>query len=147
MLDLSPFLNDWLFPFVGLLLAGFTMWMMARSSAWLSAHAKFLNASTQTKILGIEQKALDEAASLVFGAVRNETAGVKLTIDSPIVRWGIQVAVDHAAGVLSANGAAADDVARKILARLPPAFVSLDTTGAIVSQPLPVQTATLKPIG
>lgn len=147
MLDIAPFLNSWVYPLCALLLAGSTAWLLAKSSGWLDAHASFLDASARTKILAIEKEAIDEGVNVVMSEIEKTGAKIQPNIDNPIVRWGAQIAINHAAGTLADNGADPDEVAAKILTRLPPAFVSTDTTGATIQPLSPVQTSPLKPIG
>lgn len=146
MLDISPLLNGWLYPLIALLLTGFAAWALARASGWLDAHAKWLTADAHTKILAIEKEALDEGVSVVLSQVETLGQRVQPRIDNPILRYGAQIAINHAGGILADNGADPDEIAAKILARLPPAIISTDTTGVTISAPIPVQTETLQPI-
>lgn len=132
MLDLAPFLDNWAYPLLALLLAGSTMWLIGRTSAWLNSHASFMDAATKTKILAIEKDALTEAANVIMKTVLAEGRTAKITVQDPLMRWGVQIALNHAAGTLSDHGASPDELAAKILARLPEQWTSEGTTGATV---------------
>lgn len=146
MLDLTPVLNGWVYPLLALILTGTTSWLLIRSRTWLSAHANFLDASTKEKLAALENQALNEGANIIFNQVARAGNNLKVSIDSPVLRYGVQIALNHSASVLASNGADPDEVAAKILSRLPDNIVTTDTTGATVTTTT-VTTQTLKPAG
>lgn len=147
MLDLTPFLNQWLWPLLGILGAGLVTWLVLRSQAWLNAHASFLDAQTRQKITDMEEAALNEGVQVVLAQAKAVGDGYKPTINSGIVRFGAQIAINHSSGILKDNGADPDEVAAKILARLPAnPESSVGTTGATLTT-VTVETSPLPPLG
>lgn len=145
MLDITPLLDHWLYPMLALVLAGVAAWVLSRTSGWLDAHASWLDADRKAKLLAIEKEALDEGVAVVMQQAEATGAKIRPTVDNPIVRFGAQVAINHAAGTLADNGASPDEVAAKILARLPANVIATDTTGVTIHT-IPVQIETLQPI-
>lgn len=146
MLDLSPTLNTWLYPALALVLTGLTIWIVARSQSWLAAHAAFLDASTREKLVGLENQALDMGVQALETWARNTGNKIQPDINNPVVKWGAQLALNHASGILADNGLSPEDVAAKLLAKLPDNIVDTDTTGATVKTTT-VTVETLPPIG
>lgn len=132
MLNIQPFLTTWAYPLLALLLAGGSMWLMAKSGAWLTAHAGFLSATTRQKILGLENEAIQAGVEVAISQAKAAGATIHPSIDNPVIRYAANVALNHASGILQDNGATPDEVAAKILAKLPDAVVSTDTTGQTV---------------
>lgn len=147
MLDLSNFINQWALPTIGLVLTGLVSWLVWRTNQWLDAHAKFLSASTKAKIAATEAQALNEGAQYLMTWLASQSKDIKVPVDGAVTRFAAQIAINHAGGVLAAHGASPEEIAAKILARLPSASVSLDTTGATVPLPQPVTSQPLQPIG
>lgn len=143
MLDLSPFLNAWFYPLLALVLTGLVGWLVVRSQAWLAAYATFLDASARGKIASLEEQALSMGVDFVLNWARIQGNKIQPVVNDVILKWGAQIALNHADGILTSNGFSADEVAAKILARLPDTVIATDTTGATVtttsvtSQPLP----------
>lgn len=146
MLDIQPFLHAWAYPFLALVLTGLSIWLVGRTTQWLDAHAAFLDAKTRASITDTEERALTAAAQTIEAWAQSTGDKVHPSIDNPILRWGAQIALNHASGILADNGASPDEIAAKLLAKLPPNVVSADTTGATIKT-ISVQVSTLKPIG
>lgn len=145
MLDLTPFLDHWLYPFITILLTGLGAWLMVRTSAWLRAHAGWLTADQQQKIAQMEKDAIQAGTDWVLGWVRRNAEKVKPDVNSWVLRTAAQVAINHASGVLADNGADPEEVATKILAKLPDNVVDTDTTGA-AAQTQQVSVTPLPPV-
>lgn len=146
MLNLSPIVDTWMVPAIALVLTGLGAWLVAKSGTWLDAHAKFLNASAREKITNLENQAVAEGVNVVTAYVQREGARIHPVVSSPVLAWGAQIAINHASGVLNDNGASPGEIAAKILAKLPAAVVTADTTGAtpiaynppVTVEPLPL---------
>lgn len=146
MVDLTPFLNDWAYPLLAVLLAGLAAWILVRSQAWLAAHASFLDVQTRQKIVTLEQQAIAAGVDYIISTAHRAGDNAKISISSPITRYGVQIAVNHAGGLLKDNGADPDEIAAKILAQLPDNIVATDTTGATVTTTT-ITVQNLPPIG
>lgn len=147
MLDLTPIL-PWFYATLALVGAGLATWVVLRSQNWLNAHASFLDAQTREKITGMEQDALNAGVAYVVAYAKREGSQVHPVVNSWLLRQGAQVAIDHAAGLLADNGASPDDVANKILAKLPDNVVTTNVNTA-VNYPIDtakVDTSPLPPI-
>lgn len=145
MLDISQFLNTWAYPLIALILTGLIGWLVIRTSAWLDAHAKFLNAAQKTKIVAMEQSALDAGVNYILNYAKATGDKIHPTVNNWLLRNGAQVAIDHAGGILADNGASPDEIANRLLAHLPDVVISTDTTGSVVKTTT-VTTETLPPI-
>lgn len=132
MLDVSPILVNWAYPLIALVLAGLAGWVMVRSASWLNAHAGFLDAQTREKILNIENQSIQTGVDVVMAQVKALGGSIELAINNPIIRYGAQVAINHASSILKDNGADPDEIAAKILAKLPDNVISTDTTGQTI---------------
>lgn len=131
-MDLTPFIHEWLVPFLTLLGAGLVLWVGVHLKGWLAAHAGFLSAEQREKIAGLEEKALDAGVQYVIAWVDNQGTKVHPVVNSWLLREGAQVAIDHAGGVLADNGLDPNTAANKILAKLPPMFVTTDVNQAAI---------------
>ena len=146
MLELAKFFQDWENPTLALVLAGAIGWLVYKTSQWLDAHAKFLDATTKTKILAIENEALNEGVNYILSQVKQQEAQAHVEVSNPVTRFAAQIALNHAAGTLAAHGASPEEVASKILSRLSQVPISTDTTGATVKT-ASVDSRPLAPIG
>lgn len=125
MLNIQPFLLAYAYPLAALVLAGVAAWALGQSGKWLNAHAKFLSAQTKASILAAESNALDEGANVLMTQIKAQGDNTKVSINDPITRFAAQTAINHAAGMLASNGANPQEVAAKILARLPADMVAV----------------------
>lgn len=132
MLDLTPLIHNWLVPALSLIGAGLVVWIVLRTRNWLDAHAAFLSAAQREKIATVEQNALQQGVDYVLAWVDRQGAQVHPKVNSWLLRQGAQVAIDHASGTLADNGWSPDDVANKLLAKLPPVAVTADASKAVV---------------
>lgn len=140
MVDARQFLDDWAFPILALVLAGGIGFLVKYTGNWLNAHATFLSAQTKQKIAALEMQALQEGADYIMAQAKaTADKDGKFAVDGAVTRLGAQIALNHAAGVLSSHGLSPDEVANRILAKLPPIQVTTDTTGATLSSLASVQ--------
>lgn len=131
MLDLTVFLNAWVYPTLALILTGLVTWLVLRSQGWLQAHAQFLDAKTREKMTALEQTALNEGVQYVMAYAQRQGAQVHPVVNSWLLRQGAQVAINHASGILADNNMSPDDVANKILAKLPDVVITTDVNAAV----------------
>ena len=146
MLDLSTFANQWALPIMSVLIAGGVLWLVKATTAYLDAHAKFLNAKQKAQIAALESSALDEGAQYLTTWLASQAKDAKIPMNSAVTRFATQIAMNHAAGVLTDNGASPEEVAAKILNRLPSISTSLDTTGVTIPSPEQVKVQSLSSV-
>lgn len=128
MIDISTFDQKWLLPFIAILLAGGWIWLAAHSASWLKAHAGFLNAKQQAMLLDAEHQIYQMGADYIVNQIQATGDKVHPKVDSWVMRQAIQMALDHPEIIAGRP----EDVAAKILAKLPQVAISTDTTGATV---------------
>lgn len=134
MLDITPIL-PWFYATLALVLTGLAGWFVARSSGWLDSHASFLDAQTRTKLIAAEQDALNAGVQYVLAYAQREGGQIHPVVNNWLLRQGAQIAINHSQGLLTDNGLSADDIATKILAKLP---MNTTTTDVAASVPAPV---------
>lgn len=137
MLDFSNPLT-WALSVLAIVLAGGAAYIAARSSNWLDAHASFLTAQQRKDIVEMENAAFEKAENYIVTWAHQQGQKIRPSVDDPLVRWGAQIALDHAGGMLADHGMSPEEAAARILAYLPPYEITQDTTGATVHASAPV---------
>jgi len=145
-MDLQPFLQTWLYPTIALTLAALGGWVLVRSQAYLASRGKWLDANAQTQIADLEKRALQMGTDAVMQWVQTNGNKLHPTLDSGVTTWAANLALSHAGGILAKNGLSPQEVADKIVARLPMTMVTTDTTGRTVPKAVAVEVEPLPPI-
>lgn len=145
-IDIQPFLNSYAVPLGDALAAGLTIWLVSATKNWLDAHAAFLSAQTKEKITDLENQALDKGAAYIINWAQTNGGKFNPQVNSWVLSTAANVALNHAAGVLADNDNSPDDVADRLLAHLPPEYISTDTTGVTIPKPDFVAVSDLAPL-
>lgn len=127
--DLSP-LWGYLNEFLGLVLTGLAGWVVVYIKAWLSAHAKFLDAQTINQLGEVVQRT--ETNAIAYGkqaAAKGEASVGPISTGNRIGDFAANYMVRHIPETLDKLKKSPSDVSDMILAKLPPPPSVEDTTG------------------
>jgi len=128
------------------LLSGVALWLGYEFTAWLSAHATFLDAETQKSLADGLNRALQNGVNIAMSQLKAwEDVHKNVQVQGQVAAWAAQYAVDHSPDAVAKFGLDPTQLALKALAYLPTPATSVGTTGATVTT-TSVQTTTLPPV-
>jgi hypothetical protein len=147
-IDLGPIYSH-LNAGVEILLAGLALWLALRARAWVDAHISWLDADTRAKLQAQLEAVLNAGVRYALSELESlEASHPALKTPAGVKGWVTgkagEYVVNHAEQELESVGWTPDEVAEKIVAKLPPANIMLSS--ASIAAGAPVEVRPLVPI-
>lgn len=127
-IDLTPFYQQVLDPFLLTVLSGIAIWLGAKVNSWLTAHAKFLGEQTDAALATGFNRALSNGVTIAMNQLDQfQGAHTEVDVKSWVAEKAAQYAINHSPDFMQKfTGMTPNDAAQKALAYLPPITMTGD---------------------